>query len=249
MAEFPWLFLLAGLIGGAVNAAAGGAKLFVFPLLIASGLPPLVANATGTVGVWPAQLPAAWVYRRELGADRRRLLLLLLPALVGALSGALLLVNSTEDAFLAVVPALLLLAVGAIMLGPRAVTFARRILPAGRQGLASALLLFGCGLYGGYFGAGMGFMLLAALSLAEDAGLQRANAGKNLFAFLINTTAVLPLALSGLVEWVAAASVVVGGLAGGYAGARIVRGLPERPLRIGIGLLGLVLTLSFLFRG
>jgi len=248
MPEIPWLFLVAGLIGGAVNAAAGGAKLFVFPLLIASGLPPLVANATGTVAVWPAQLPAAWVYRRELGSGRRRLLLLLLPALAGAFVGALALINSTEDAFVAVVPALLLLAVGSILLGPRAVTFARRILPGGRQGLLSALLLFGCGLYGGYFGAGLGFMLLAALSLAEDAGLQRANAGKNLFAFLMNTTAVVPLALSGLVDWLAAGSVLVGGVAGGYFGARVIRGLPERPLRIAIGVLGVVLTLSFLFR-
>ncbi|MGG7645937.1 sulfite exporter TauE/SafE family protein [Rhodovulum sp. YNF3179] len=243
-----WLFLGAGLVGGLVNAAAGGAKLFVFPLLLATGLPPIAANATGTVAVWPAQLPAAWVYRRELVAHGRRLVRQMLPALAGALIGALLLIGSPEGTFLAIIPVLLLLAVTAILLGPKLADLMRRTFPGKRLETAAGVLLFFCGLYGGYFGAGLGFMLLAVLSAAGDDTLGRANAAKNLFAFGLNTVAVVPLALSGLVDWIAAAGVVAGGLAGGYLGAHITRHLPERLMRVGVAGLGLVLTLSFLFR-
>jgi len=243
-----WLFVGAGIVGGLVNAAAGGAKLFVFPLLLATGLPPVVANATGTVALWPAQLPAAWVYRHELMADARRLVLRMLPALAGAFLGALLLIASPEEAFVAVIPVLLVLAVGAILLGPRAADLMRRAFPGRRLEAAAGLLLFGCGLYGGYFGAGLGFMLLAVLSAAGGESLGRANAAKNLFAFSLNTVAIVPLALSGLVDWLAAAGVLAGGVAGGYLGATLTRRLPEGLLRIGVATLGLALTLSFLFR-
>lgn len=245
--EQALLFLAAGFAGGVVNAAAGGAKLFVFPLLLATGLPPLMANATGTVAVWPAQLPAAWVYRHELAADGWRVLRRMLPALLGGLLGALALIVSTERAFLTVIPALLVLAVAAILLGRRLAELMRRAFPGGRLAAATGVLLFLCGLYGGYFGAGLGFMLLAVLVAAGGAGLQTANAEKNLMAFSLNTVAVVPLALSGLVDWPAAGLVLAGGLLGGYVGARISRRLPEAPLRLSVAGLGLVLTLSFLF--
>ena len=123
------LFLFAGLLGGAVNAAAGGAKLFVFPLLLASGLPPIAANVTQGVALWPAQLPAVWVYRTEIGAELRKLAILLVPAFVGALSGAVIMVNSSDAAFVKVVPLLLAIAVAAIILGPRTTELMRRALP------------------------------------------------------------------------------------------------------------------------
>lgn len=241
-----WLFVLAGLIGGAVNAAAGGAKLFVFPLLLGAGLPPLMANATGTVALWPAHLPAAWVYRRELAVEGGRVFLRGWPVLVGALAGAFALIASTEAAFVAIVPFCLALAVGAILAGNRLPALVARWLPGGASAALTGALLFLCGVYGGYFGAGLGFMLLAVLTLAGVADMQKANAQKNLFAFAINTTAVVPLALSGLVDWVAAAGVLAGGLVGGYFGAYLVRLVPVRPFRWGVGLAGVALTVSFL---
>lgn len=243
-----WLFLAAGLVGGTVNAAAGGAKLFVFPLLLATGLPPIVANASSTVALWPAQLPAAWVYRRELDGDARTFVLRAMPALVGALLGAVALVVLPERVFVAVVPALLIVSVGSIVLGPRAAGLVRRLVPAERlQGL-TGWLLFAAGLYGGYFGAGLGFVLLAVLAVARSQGLQRANASKVLLAFCINTVAVVPLALSGVVDWTAATGVLAGGLAGGYLGARVARRLPEGMLRWTVATFGVVLTWSFLSR-
>jgi uncharacterized membrane protein YfcA len=242
------LFLLAGLAGGVVNAAAGGAKLFVFPLLLASGLPPLMANATGTVALWPAQLPAAWVYRAELMADRRAVLRHLVPAVIGSLAGAIALIHSPEQAFVAAIPALLGIAVVAIVFGKRLADFAQHALSGRRLGAATGLLMFLCGFYGGYFGAGMGFMLLAVITLAGVASILRANAEKNFVGVCINSTAVVPLAFSGLVDWLAAVSVLIGGLAGGYLGGRLTRLVPEMVMRIGVAVVGVVLTASFLLR-
>lgn len=241
-----WLFLAAGLAGGIVNSAAGGAKLFVFPLLLASGLPPIMANATATVALWPAQLPAAWVYRRELLKNTTGLVQQLVPALLGGLAGALALIVSPEGLFVAAVPVLLILAVTSIVLGKHSAHLMQKAFSGGRRQSIVGVLLFATGFYGGYFGAGLGFMLLAVLSASAGIGLNRANAAKNLFAFLINSTAVIPLALSGLVDWRAAVWVLFGGVVGGYLGARLARRLPERWLRAGVAVLGLTLTVSFL---
>lgn len=242
------LFLAAGVIGGVVNAAAGGAKLFVFPLLLATGLPPLVANATGTVAMWPAQIPAAWVYRKHLFQGGIRMFWRIVPALAGGLAGGLSLVFSTEAAFLAVIPVLLFIAVGAIIAGNRLALIAQRLFAGGRIVTATAVILFMAGFYGGYFGAGLGFMLIAAITLSGVADMQRANAEKNLLAVCINSTAVVPLMLSGLVDWVAAGGVLAGGLVGGYLGAEIAQRVPRPVLRYGVAGLGLVLTVSFLLR-
>ena len=241
------LFLAAGFVGGIVNAAAGGAKLFVFPMLLAAGIPPVAANATGTVAVWPAQLPAAWVYRRELLARPREIGRRMLPVLAGGLLGALLLIRSSEQAFLSVIPVLLAIAALSILLGKRLSVWMRRAFPGDRLKAATGILLFFVGLYGGFFGAGLGFMLLAVLSASDDGNLGTANAEKNLIAFTMNCLVVVPLALSGLVHWLAALNVLAGGLLGGYLGARITRRMPEGPMRVVVATLGLVLTLSFLF--
>lgn len=240
------VFVAAGLLGGAVNAAAGGAKLFVFPLLLASGLPPIAANVTQGVALWPAQLPAVWVYRRELRQDLRALGLQMIPAMAGALAGALVMVNSSDEAFLRVVPLLLGLSVVAIALGPRAADLMRRAFPGGQLGVATGVLLGAIGFYGGFFGAGMGFMLLAVLAASAGSGIGQVNGAKNLFAVAIQSVAVVPMMLSGLVDWVAAGFVLAGGIAGGWIGATLVRRLPERVVRWGVAALGLVLTVSFL---
>ncbi|NNF24657.1 MAG: sulfite exporter TauE/SafE family protein [Rhodobacteraceae bacterium] len=242
------LFLFAGLVGGAVNAAAGGAKLFVFPLLLATGLPPIAANVTQGVALWPAQLPAVWVYRRELMGEMRGLMRQMLPALIGAFLGAIVMVNSSNELFISVVPALLIVAVIAIILGPRTTDFMRWAFPGERLKTATAALLALFGFYGGFFGAGLGFMLLAVLSASTGSGISHVNGAKNLFAAAIQSVAVVPLMLSGLVDWLAALCVLVGGLAGGFVGASVTRRLPEIYVRVGVAGLGLVLTMSFLLR-
>lgn len=241
------LFLAAGVLGGVVNVLAGGAKLFVFPMLLASGLPPLVANATGTVALWPAQLPAIWAYRARLLRQGRALIGRMVPALGGALAGALLLIFSTERAFLAVIPFVLAGAVVLIALGQHTGRLLIRLVGSTRQARASGVLMFLAGVYGGFFGAGLGFLILAVLGLAGVSTISDANIEKNALSMAINTTAVVPLLLSGLVHLPAAIVVMLGGLAGGYLGGQLAGRLPEAPMRLGIAALGLVLTLSFLF--
>lgn len=244
-----WLiFLMAGVAGGVVNASAGGAKLFVFPLLLASGLSPVAANVTAAVALWPAQLPAVWVWRKTLLADSRRLARQAIPAIAGGLTGALLLIGFPDETFVAAIPFLLAIAVGAIVLGPRLAVLLQRALPPRQLAAMTGGLLFLTGVYAGYFGAGMGFMLIAVLTAASGLGIRNANAAKNLMSVAISTTAVVPLALSGLVDWPAALLVLAGGLAGGYAGGHLVRRIPERPMRIGVAAIGVALTASFLLR-
>lgn len=240
------IYLLAGFAGGVVNASAGGAKLFVFPLLLASGLSPVAANVTAAVALWPAQLPAVWVWRKELLADSRRLARQAIPAVAGGLIGALLLIGFPDDAFVAAIPFLLAIAVAAIVLGPRLALLLQRALPPRRLAAMTGLLLFLTGVYAGYFGAGVGFMLIAVLTAASGLAIREANAAKNLMTVAISTTAVVPLMLSGLVDWPAALLVLAGGLAGGYAGGHLVRRIPDRPMRIGVAAIGVALTASFL---
>ncbi len=242
------LFVAAGVLGGVVNTLAGGAKLFVFPLLLASGLPPIVANATGTVALWPAQMPAAWLNRQALQGGREALASRIIPALVGALCGALALIVSSEEAFLAVIPVFLIAAVAVIALGNRTALILNRLVPVHRQGLTTGSMMFATGFYGGFFGAGMGFLLVAVLTASGIASIRSANTEKNLAAVAINTTAVLPLLISGLVDIPAALGVLVGGLAGGYLGGRFAGVLPETPMRLLIATLGFALTANFLFR-
>ena len=242
-----WLiYLVAGLAGGAVNASAGGAKLFVFPLLLASGLSPLAANVTAAVALWPAQLPAVWVWRKTLLADASRLARQAVPAVTSGLLGALLLIGFPADTFVAAIPFLLAIAVAAIVLGPQLAVLLQRALPPRQLAAMTGALLFLTGVYAGSFGAGMGFMLIAVLTAASGLAIQEANAAKNLMAVAISTTSVVPLMLSGLVDWPAALLVLAGGLVGGWLGGHLTRLVPAKAMRIGVAAIGVALTASFL---
>lgn len=241
------LFVAAGIVGGIVNSLAGGAKLFVFPMLLASGLPPIVANATGTVALWPAQIPAVWLQRAVIAGRLRVILARIAPAVAGALVGAFALILSSERAFLAIIPFVLVAAVVIIALGNRLARLVTRVIPGTWRGGLTQILMFATGVYGGYFGAGMGFLLIAVISLAGVWSIHESNAEKNFAAIIINTTAVVPLLLSGLVHLPAAGGVLAGGVMGGYLGGRFGGLLPEAPMRLLVAALGLGLTLSFLF--
>ena len=242
------IFVLAGFIGGAVNASAGGAKLFVFPMLLATGLPPIAANVTQSIALWPAQFPAVWVYRKVLLRDFRALLGHMIPAVIGAVLGSVLMVNASNTMFVQVIPFFLVIAVAAIILGPQATDLLKRHIPQRRLTWVTGVLMGGIGFYGGFYGAGMGFMLLAVLSLTTGSSIGEVNGAKNLFAVVIQSTAVIPMIFSGLTDWLAAGFVLIGGILGGYVGATLTQRLPEKPLRIGVATLGVVLTASFLFR-
>jgi uncharacterized protein len=239
---WPWLAVaLAGFAGGAFNAIAGGGTNISFPALLWLGLPPVAANATSAVALWPGSLSGAWGFRRALRGTARRWAWLLVPSALGGMLGALLLVELPPDAFAAAAPWLVLGSTLLFAVEP----WLRRRLPAMSEhrsrllALATQLLI---AVYGGYFGAGIGILMLASLGLSGIHDLAQATGLKNLLAAAIKGAAVAYLATTGEVVWTVAAAMAVGALLGGWAGAALAQQLPPRALRAAVIALGLVMA-------
>ena len=235
--------LLAGFCGGAVNAVAGGGTNLSFPALLWLGLPPVTANATSAVALWPGSLSGALGFRRALRGVEPRWWWLLLPSLLGGVLGALLLVEGPPRAFAAAAPWLVLGSTLLFAVEPAL----RRKLPA-LAGHHSLLLAHAAQLvisvYGGYFGAGIGILMLASLGLSGVEDLAQATGLKNLLAAAIKGAAVVYLALGGAVVWGVAAVMAIGALAGGWAGADLAQRLSPRTLRAAILVLGALMTVA-----
>jgi uncharacterized membrane protein YfcA len=247
-----WLLLgLAGFGAGAVNAIAGGGSLLSFPALLLTGLPAIAANATNAVAIWPGSLSSVWAYRRQLAEQRRPAWILAWPSLLGGLVGSYILLHSSEQLFRAIVPWLILFACGLLALqAPVA-----RLL-AGRMTLANArvawplwLAQLCISIYGGYFGAGMGILMLAAMAILMPGSLQHANALKVLFALLINGVAALYFLAMGTVQLPQASLMAVTALAGGYAGARLALVLPAAWMRALVVVYGVAIAARLLMTG
>lgn len=247
-----FLLLLAGLAGGTVNAIAGGATFFTFPAMLAAGIPPVVANASNATALVPASLVAAWAQRRDLADVRERLLPLALLGLGGGVAGAVLLLVTPDRTFMALVPFLLLAATALFALSPRLLALIRARRGPGPGGLrltpGTVALLAACVVYGGYFGAGLGIMLLAGLALSGLEDLRVANALKNGLAALVNSVAVAVFVSQGVVVWPATLVMMAGAALGGFAGARIARRLPQRLFRAVVIAVGSLLSLWYLVR-
>jgi uncharacterized protein len=215
----------AGVVAGAVNAVVGSGSLVTFPTLLAVGYPPVTANVSNTVGLVFGSISGAWGYRRELRGQLRRVLMLGAGSAVGALVGGILLLSLPESVFDAVVPLLILLAVALMAFKPTPKAADREHTAPGTVGT------FFTGIYGGYFGAAQGVILLAVLRLAFDDDLQRLNAIKNVLTGIANGVAAVLFIAVGQVAWGAAALVAGGSIAGGFIGSAYGRRLPEVWLR------------------
>lgn len=251
------LALLAGVAAGTINTIVGSGTLISFPLLLALGLPPVTANITNNIGLVPGSFSGAWGYRAELRGQRRRLLVLLPASLLGGLVGAGLLLVLPESAFQTVVPVLIAVALVLVVVQPRLQAALRRRRAAAvesgedtvdasgrhadRYGVAWPVTA-ATGVYGGYFGAAQGVLLLGALGAVLDDDLQRVNGLKNVLAGSVNLVAALVFVIVApeLVAWQLAAAVAVGALLGGVLGARVGRRLPPLLLRGAIVAVGLV---------
>jgi uncharacterized membrane protein YfcA len=241
------LLVGAAALAGAVNAVAGGGTLLSFPAAMAWGLPSTVANATNAVALVPGSFASAWAYRREIGAVRPVVALLALPAMLGAVLGAILLQHTPVRRFDAIVPWLVL---GATL----AILFQRRVARAGvvreiprspRRTMGAVGLQLLLGVYGGFFGAAMGIVMLAFLPLVVPQGIQHRNAVKNLLAVIINGVASLYFVAVGLVSGRAALLMASGAIAGGVVGGHLARRAPATVVRglvvaIGLGLSALL---------
>ena len=223
------LLLFAGLAAGGMNALAGGGTFFSFPALLAAGLPPVTANATNAVALWPASLAGAWAARGSLRPLGGYLLPLLAAGLAGGLGGGLLLLAAT--ALVAASPWL-----GRLLAARR--REAGAVPPHGPLSLAAHALV---SVYGGYFGAGMGILQLAAFSI-EGHALARANALKNLISAVIYSVASLTFILAGRVSWSELAVLLAGATLGGYLGGALGERLPARWLRLLVIVVGSAMT-------
>jgi uncharacterized protein len=241
----------AGILAGGVNAIAGGGSLISFPALLAVGYPSVPANVTNTVALWPGYLGGAIGYRAELAGQRRRSIVFGATSIAGAVVGCVLLLVTPSRVFDSVVPGLILLACALLAAQPlvrKAVV--RRGSPdgAGRAVLVHSGVFLG-GVYGAYFGAGLGVMLLGILGIFLPDDLQRVNALRSVLSLIINTVALVAFALFGPVHWDAVAVMALASLAGGFGGARVARKLPPTVLRTMVVLFGLtVAVLLFLER-
>ena len=251
----------AAFAAGVVNSIAGGGTLLTFPALLSAGLPAVTANATSTVALVPGSMSAFWGYRGEIRGEGRLLAAMALPSLVGGVAGALTADRVGDATFAKLAPLLVLGATVLFMSQEPIRRWARRFADAeshapDRRSLrhlaaVSAFQLV-VALYGGFFGAGIGILMLASLALLGLTDIHRMNGLKNLAAVCINGLAAVTFALAGRVQWPTALMMMVGGVTGGFAGAGLAKRLGQtivRRLVIGIGLtISAVLAAQLLLR-
>jgi uncharacterized protein len=240
------LLACAGLLAGAVNAVAGGGSLISFPALLAVGYPSVPANVTNNVALLPGYVGGTLAYREELEGQGRRARRLGATSAVGGLAGAILLNVSPPGVFEAIVPFLILLSCALLVIQPAASRYVESRGHQGRPAAVHAGVLFAA-VYGGYFGAGLGIMLLAALGAFLPDDLQRLNALKGLLSLVISAVAVVYFVLFGPVAWAAAAVMAVTSLAGGQGGVRVARRLSATALRWVVVAFGTAVALVLLF--
>jgi uncharacterized membrane protein YfcA len=237
----------AGIVAGTINTVVGSGTLFTFPVLLAFGYSPVVANVSNTVGLVPGSVAGAIGYRRELRGQRRRTMPLATASVLGGVTGAVLLLSLPASAFKTIVPAFIAAALVLIVLQPRlSAALERRRNPHGRAGWLATVSVFGSGVYGGYFGAAQGILLLAILGLALDDDLQRINALKVVLAGLVNLVAGIVFIFVAHIAWLAALLIAVGSTIGGVLGARTGRRLPAWALRAVIVVVGILAIVRLL---
>jgi uncharacterized protein len=239
------LIALAGVAAGTINTVVGSGTLITFPTLLAFGVPPVTANVSNTVGLVPGSMSGVFGYRRELAGQRARLLRLGSASLLGGVAGALLLLRLPSSAFDAIVPALIALGVVLVLLGP----------PIQRSVAARAESRGGvpdhgvwwvwpavaaAGIYGGYFGAAQGVLLMAILGIGVADSMQRHTATKNVLALIVNAAAAIVFIAVADIDWAVAGLIALGSVVGGQIGAGVGRRLPPVLLRAVIAVVGVV---------
>ncbi|HWT95218.1 MAG TPA: sulfite exporter TauE/SafE family protein [Solirubrobacteraceae bacterium] len=239
--------LAAGVWAGAINTVVGSGTLVTFPVLLAVGYPPVVANVSNNIGLIGGTMSGVWGYRRELAGQRSRIWKFGSMSLLGGITGAILLLQLPDDAFEVIVPVLIAIALVLIVLQKRLQAWiAARRAAAGESGRAGdhdgpfvRLAVFGTGVYGGYFGAAQGIILLSFLGLALDDELQRINGLKNVLAGTVNLVAGVVFLFIADISWTPALLIFAGAVLGGQLGARYGRRLPPDALRALIVVVGL----------
>lgn len=239
---------VAGVIGGALNSVAGGGSFVAFPALLFVGVPPIPANASNTVALWTGAAASGGAYRNRLDVPRRIFLPLLAVSFVGGILGAYLLLKTPAHTFLRVLPwltlgATLLFAFGKKLAGNRASSISHDATSAAIAGAAA--FQFGVAIYGGYFGGGMGIVMLAMLATLGMTDIHSMNALKSVMGFVINGVAVVTFVVAKAVYWPQAIAMTVGAIIGGYFGAHYAQRVPQLWIRRFVIAVGAGMTVYF----
>lgn len=239
------MLVVAAFLGGGINAVAGGGSFFTFPALVWAGVPPVAANASGTMALLPGYMASTWGFREDLRAPERLSMgAVLATSLVGGSIGAGLLLITPDAVFSGIVPWLLLAATLLFAFGP---SLLQRINSSGGESAPTVqlvALLLVC-VYGGYFNGGLGIVLLAVLGLLGHTGLNRMQGLKNLVSAVLTAIAVALYALGGAIVWLQALVMMISAVAGGYVVARAARKLPEATIRTVVIVTGAIMTVVF----
>lgn len=248
------LVTFVSLAGGAVNSIAGGGTVLTFPALVWMGLDPKLANATSKVGLWWASVGGAWGYRKDLRSSRRELLLMMVPSLLGGTTGAILVDIVSDDLFDALVPLLMLTATLLFILQrPLATRLRKRAAGDGSTNAPEArtfapkfrafVVQYFLAVYGGFFGAGIGILILAVLGFLGIPDIHERNGIKNIVVLAMNGMAVLVFVTQGLVQWPVAIVMIVGAIVGGFYSAIIARWLGGSVVNISVIAIGVLSTI------
>ncbi|HET6556230.1 MAG TPA: sulfite exporter TauE/SafE family protein [Prolixibacteraceae bacterium] len=246
------LVFLAALAAGFINAIAGGGTLLTFPVLLGIGIPPVVANVTNTVALVPGTIGGMWAQRNDFRSQYQRLLKLLPVAITGGIAGGLLILNTSEDAFKSIIPYLILMATLLLAAQVRIKNWVMA-----RLGHAHAEkhnpvfvmgLIFLAAIYGGYFGAGLGVILMAVLGMVMDDSLTRLNFLKQALGFVINLAAAIYFAFSGEVNWWIAFVMIFGSILGGWIGGKLAGNIKPEMLRWIVVLAGLIAAVIYFIK-
>jgi uncharacterized membrane protein YfcA len=234
------VIVIAGMAAGTINTVVGSGSLITFPTLLAHGYPPVLANVSNNIGLVPGAISGVYGYRRELAGQRPRLTALVPASVVGALTGALLLLALPSEVFERVVVVLIVIALVLVVLGPRLSQRLARPHDAHTSLAPILVVLVGlAGVYGGYFGAAQGIILIALLGIFVLDDLQRLNATKNVLAMTVNLVASFVFVIATDVDWAVVACIAAGSIVGGQIGATVGRRLDPRALRVVIVVVGL----------
>jgi hypothetical protein len=246
------IVFIAAFIAGAINSVAGGGTLVSFPALIWVGLPSTIANATSTVAIWPGSLGGVWGYRHDLPGLPKPTYVLIVPSLIGGILGAVLLVMTPTVVFDRLIPLLILFATLLFMLQE---PVQRMIKTTGKAHSGSRAWLIGATLfqllvsvYGGYFGAGIGILMLAAFGIMGFTDIHQMNGLKNSLALCINGVAAVYFIWNGMVSWPHALLMAIGAMAGAIWGAGVARRLGAKAVRRIVIIVGFTMAISLLFR-
>ena len=245
------LILVAAFAGGVLNAVAGGGSFLALPALITAGVPAVSANATTALALWPGSVASTLAYREDLDQEKQLRVALAITSIAGGIGGALLLLGTSNASFLRLLPWLMLIASVMFTFGG---AIARRLGAVTHGPRSSRATAIACGLqlviatYGGYFGGGMGIMMLAYLAAIGMTNIHAMNGLKSLLAVIINGVAIVAFVVDGAIAWRPGLIMIAAAMSGGWIGARVARRVPVRAVRVLVMIVGWSMTAYFFWR-